>query len=108
MAHDPASSSLVPETLPEGCQVAEHGFGFTLSNDINLEQLKNLLLYIDRFHKATIWAYGAWWNGGDFDQGERKAIIESEEHDGPGYKTIRNAGWIYARIDRCSLRCRIF
>jgi hypothetical protein len=84
------------ESLPEGCSISEHGF--SVSYDVTPEQSKKILYFINRSYNGTMCGYGAWWNAGDFDHGERKAMIEAEEHDGPNYSTIKDAGWVYGRV----------
>lgn len=41
---------------------------------------------------AVQWAWGDWWNSGQFEHGERKQIVESEEWSGLAYQTLKNYG----------------
>ena len=39
------------------------------------------------------WSLGDWWNEGHA-YGERKALVESEDWNGPSFTTCKNAGWL--------------
>jgi hypothetical protein len=43
---------------------------------------------------ASLWWLGDWWALGESRYGERKAIVEAEDWEGPAYQTCRNAASI--------------
>jgi hypothetical protein len=66
------------------------------------EQWRDAGMQIAKARGATQWWVGDWWNAGH-RYGDRKAIVESEEWNGPAYQTCKDNGWVAEEIER-SLR----
>jgi murein tripeptide amidase MpaA len=43
---------------------------------------------------AVQWWLGDWWAFGEHRYGDRKAIVEAEEWEGPKFQACRDAGWV--------------
>jgi hypothetical protein len=53
---------------------------------------------------ALNWWLGDWWNFGGHQYGERKALVESEEWEGPAYQTCKDIGMVCAGFERSRRR----
>jgi hypothetical protein len=52
---------------------------------------------LGRMKGVMMWAVGDWWAFGEHRYGDRTAIVDSEEWEGPAFGTCRNA----ATVCRC-------
>ena len=57
--------------------------------------------------KSLMWWIGDWWAYGEQQNyGERKAVVESEDWEGPPFSTCMTAGWVARKI-RTSIRIEV-
>lgn len=51
---------------------------------------------------AVQWGWGDWWNSGNFEHGERKRIVESDEWNGLAYQTLKDYGMVSEKFARAN------
>lgn len=64
--------------------------GLDLPDGLTPAEWQEAGLQIARMRGATQWWIGDWWAFGEHRYGDRKALVESEEWDGPAFQTCRN------------------
>jgi hypothetical protein len=62
-----------------------------LPDDLDAAQWREAGLQIARTRGATQWWIGDWWAFGEARYGDRKALVEAEDWDGPKFQTCVNA-----------------
>lgn len=80
-------SNLLGMPFSDGLSPTGYELPEALSEDAWLEVGKSL----GRVRGSTMWWIGDWWNHGEQRYGERKALVESEEWEGPKFQTCANA-----------------
>ena len=78
--------------------------GLDLPDTLTAEQWREAGLEIARTSSASRWWLGDWWRFGEHRYGERKAIVESEDWDGPAFETCKQAGMAAAAFETCRRR----
>lgn len=53
---------------------------------------------------AYSWWLGDWWAYGSAAYGERKAVVESEDWNGPAYQTCKDVAWVCSEFERSRRR----
>ena len=66
--------------------------GYDLPDDLSAEEWRDAGLQIAKTRGASQWWTGDWWAFGESRYGERKAIVESDDWDGPHFETCKKAG----------------
>lgn len=46
-----------------------------------------------------MWELGNWWREDEWEHGQRKAFVESDEWDGPGYQACMDCGSVTASLE---------
>jgi N6-adenosine-specific RNA methylase IME4 len=54
---------------------------------------------LGKIEQATQWWIGDWWAFGEHKYGDRKALVESEEWNGPAFQTCVNAGNVCKKFE---------
>lgn len=70
-----------------------------LPKELSFEVWRDLGLQLGRAEHSISWWVGDWWAFGEHHYGERKAIVESEDWNGPAFQTCRNAGSVCAAFE---------
>jgi len=65
-----------------------------IEEKLTADQWRELGLQIARTRGATQWWIGDWWAFGENKYGERKAIVEADDWEGPAFQTCMNAAQI--------------
>ena len=77
--------------------------GLELPENLTPEQWAEAGMEIARTGSASKWWLGDWWKFAEHKYGDRKAIVDSENWDGPAFQTCKDAGWVASEFER-SLR----
>jgi len=80
------------------------GISLTLPEDLPFDEWRAVGAQLGRTRSRLSWALGDWWRFGERRYGYRKALIESEDWDGPEFQTCRNAAWVCAAFSKTSRR----
>jgi hypothetical protein len=59
---------------------------------------------LGRIERSVAWWLGDWWAFGESRYGQRKAMVESEEWEGPSYQTCKNAALVCSAFSEKSRR----
>jgi hypothetical protein len=54
---------------------------------------------LGKIERSVSWWLGDWWAFGEARYGERKAIVEAEDWEGPVYQTCRDPAWVASRFE---------
>lgn len=73
--------------------------GYDLPDDLSAEEWRDAGLQIAKARGASQWWVGDWWAFGEARYGERKAIIDSDDWDGPAFQTCMNAALVTKAIE---------
>jgi len=65
---------------------------------------REIELELGRISQATQWWIGDWWAFGEHRYGERKALVESEEWDGPSFDSCHKAAWVCRAFESVNRR----
>lgn len=79
--------------------------GWVLPATLSQDEWADIGIKFNAVSGAVQWAWGDWWNAGNFEQGERKRIVESDGWNGPAYQTLKDYGMTsekFARANRLS------
>lgn len=71
-----------------------------LPDELSPAQWVEAGLEIARTGSASKWWLGDWWKYAEHKYGDRKAIVESEEWDGPAFQTCKDVGMVAAAFER--------
>lgn len=88
--------------MPFGVEVT--GTALALPRNTSPDTWREVGISIARVGSASKWWLGDWWRSGEHIYGERKALVESEDWDGPKYETCKNAGVVAAAFERSRRR----
>jgi Domain of unknown function (DUF4326) len=66
----------------------------SLSDRLSEDQWLEVGRALGRVRSASQWWVGDWWAFGEHAYGERKAIVESEDWEGPAFQTCKNAATV--------------
>ena len=73
--------------------------GWSLPANMTEPEWQRAGALLSRVDGALNWWLGDWWAFGEHAYGNRKALVESEEWEGPAFQTCRDAAWIAARFE---------
>ena len=69
-----------------------------LPENLTVEDWLRVGQALGRTESAVMWWIGDWWAYGEHCYGDREALIEGEEWEGPAFQTCRDAAWVCRRI----------
>lgn len=75
-----------------------------LPDSLSAEQWREAGMEIARTGSASKWWLGDWWRYGEHRYGDRKAMVESEDWDGPKFSTCVNAGAVAMQFETARRR----
>jgi hypothetical protein len=78
------------------CQI--HPVGLSLPDNLDCDQWLEVGLALGRVRGVLMWAIGDWWAFGEHRYGERTAVVQSEEWEGPAFGTCVNAATVCRRF----------
>ena len=73
--------------------------GWLLPEALTEQDWKQAGSSIARIEGAMMWWLGDWWNFGGHKYGDRKALVEADDWDGPVIQTCMNAASVCARFE---------
>lgn len=73
--------------------------GLDLPENLTPEQWAEAGLEIAKTGSASKWWLGDWWKFAEHKYGDRKAIVESDDWDGPKFQTCMDAGWVASEFE---------
>lgn len=85
-----------PSLLPVG-QVFKTGWN--LPDALSEHDWKNAGVALSRMGGAISWWIGDWWAFGEHKYGDRKAIVESEDWEGPAFQHCADVGMVCAKFE---------
>lgn len=65
--------------------------GWQLPSDLSEDEWRASGLALGKVESGVSWWLGDWWAFGEHRYGDRKALVESDDWDGPSYQTCREA-----------------
>jgi hypothetical protein len=68
--------------------------GLSLPDNLGAEQWQEVGLALGNARGGLMWAIGDWWAFGEHRYGERAAIVNSEDWEGPGFQSCRDAATV--------------
>jgi N6-adenosine-specific RNA methylase IME4 len=68
--------------------------GWELPADLSEADWRDAGALLGKIERSVSWWLGDWWAFGEARYGQRKAIVEAEDWEGPAYQTCRDAAWI--------------
>lgn len=83
--------------LPQAGQLSKTGW--TLPTNLTESEWKEAGSALAKVEGAMNWWLGDWWAFGEHGYGDRKALVESEEWDGPAYDTCRKVAVVCAAFE---------
>jgi hypothetical protein len=87
----------VAQLIPPFAEVTPTGL--QMSADLAEEHWIEIGQALGRVTSASMWWIGDWWAFGEHRYGERKAIVEAEDWDGPAFQTCVNAANVCRKIE---------
>lgn len=78
--------------------------GWNLPANLTEQDWKQAGASIARVEGAMMWWLGDWWNFGGHKYGDRKALVESDEWDGPEYQSCKDAAWVCESFEKSRRR----
>lgn len=84
-------------TLPNIGHVSNTGL--ELPDTLTSKQWQEAGLQIARMRGVTQWWIGDWWAFAEHKYGDRKALVTSDEWDGPAYQTCADAAWVCQKFE---------
>jgi hypothetical protein len=69
---------------------AVSNIGLHLPDDLSPEQWREAGREIGRMRGITQWWIGDWWAFGEHRYGDRKAVVDGDDWEGPSFETCRN------------------
>lgn len=90
-------SNQIAEILPTSGELTKTGWN--LPATLTEEEWKSAGASIAKVEGAMMWWLGDWWAFGNHAYGDRKALVESDEWDGPSYQTCAMAAKVCTRFE---------
>ena len=72
--------------------------GLSLPENLAVEEWQEVGLALGNARGGLMWAIGDWWAFGEHRYGERAAIVNSDEWEGPKFQTCVNAAVVCRRF----------
>jgi MT-A70 len=72
--------------------------GWELPSDLSEAEWRQAGEILGKVEHSVSWWLGDWWKFGETRYGARKAIVESDNWDGPSYQTCRDAAWVVGKF----------
>jgi hypothetical protein len=69
-----------------------------LPENLPIDEWLRIGLALARAEHSLMWWIGDWWAYGEHKYGDRKALIESDDWEGPAYQTCANAATVCRKI----------
>jgi hypothetical protein len=76
--------------------------GLSLPDNLGVEQWQEVGLALGNARGGLMWAIGDWWAFGEHRYGERAAIVNSDEWEGPKFQTCMIAATVCRRFETSS------
>lgn len=67
---------------------------FDLPNSLTADQWLEAGRALGRVHSLTMWWLGHWWAYGEHRYGDRRALVEADDWEGPRFQTCANAALV--------------
>lgn len=84
------------------------GVGLSVSRDLTLKQYTAIGQYLTsldgRVQTALAWLWGDWWAFGEFERGDRTAIVTADDWTGPALKTLETYATVCRRFSETPTR----
>lgn len=78
--------------LPKSGQLSKTGW--SLPANLTESEWKEAGSALAKVEGAMNWWLGDWWAFGEHGYGDRKALVESDEWEGPDFQTCHGAAWV--------------
>jgi len=88
--------------LPKAGQLTKTGW--TLPANLTETDWKEAGAMLAKVEGAMNWWLGDWWAFGEHGYGDRKALVESEDWEGPAYQTCKNVALVCAAFEKSRRR----
>ena len=86
------------EIFPHSEAVAAIGLrnavGWQIPRGMSEDQWRAAGLMLARSESSFLWQLGDWWSFGESHYGDRTALLESRDWQGPSLQTCQDAGWV--------------
>lgn len=94
------SSTLNPLALIEQVanQPEQAGRFLADTGSLSFPQWTEMAKALVRRESQSQWAWGLWWHCGNFDHGERTALVQNDRWNGPSCETLMNYGSVVKRF----------
>jgi hypothetical protein len=73
--------------------------GLTLPDGLSITEWAKIGADLGRARTVLAWAVGDWWRFGEHRYGQRRAIVESEDWDGPSSQTCEDYAWVAGKFE---------
>jgi hypothetical protein len=77
---------------------------FDLPKNLQEEDWRGIGSALGRMRGSMQWWLGDWWRYEGHGYGDRKAMVEAEDWDGPAFQTCRDAAWVCDAFKETSRR----
>jgi N6-adenosine-specific RNA methylase IME4 len=78
--------------------------GWELPSDLSEAEWREAGAILGRVEHSVSWWLGDWWAHGEKHYGDRKAIVEADDWDGPAFQTCVNAGNVCKKFKETNRR----
>lgn len=92
----------IASILPKSGQLSKTGWN--LPANLTEQEWKQAGSAIAKVEGAMMWWLGDWWAFGNHAYGDRKALVDSDDWDGPAFQTCKNAAWVCDSIEKSRRR----
>lgn len=78
--------------------------GWNLPEDLSETEWRQAGELLGKVERSVTWWLGDWWAFGEARYGQRKAVVEADGWEGPGYQACRDAASVCGKFDQLSRR----
>lgn len=96
------SNTELANILPKAGELSKTGW--SLPATMTESDWKEAGAALAKVEGAMMWWIGDWWAFGEHGYGDRKAMVESEEWDGPAFDACKRAAWVSQSFETCRRR----
>lgn len=80
--------------------VERHPTSLRISDETTFEEWADLGRWLQSVERSVMWWIGDWWAFGEHKYGARKALVTSDDWEGPTYQTCKDAASVSRRFER--------